>query len=173
MPLGSVADVALAGAMAGWLLLSAACQISSPFERWLRRRDVLSLIPRWCFFAPRPAMHDFHLLYRDRDRDGAVSPWRMVPSCAPPRLLSAVWNPGRRHNKALIDVVQELLELTKLDIDPASVQLTVPYLALLTFVSGLARLDSECETQFAVARSRNGDEGGPEVLFVSALHRVC
>jgi hypothetical protein len=170
----SVAELALAVALGTWLGASVVCQYPSHIERLLRRYDACSLIPRWHFFAPRPSMQDFHLVYRDRSASGGVSPWHEVPAATSHPLASPVWNPGRRHNKALFDAVQALLKLSeRAGGRERELQLTVPYIALLTYVSGLPRLDEPEMTQFAlVASQRQSSTASPTVFFVSGLHAL-
>ncbi len=171
----SAGEEALAAVLAAWWIISAICQAHSPVERWLRARDLLSLIPHWHFFAPRPGQQDYYLLFRDRTRDGVISPWREVTSSQTSRGVSVLWNPGRRHNKALVDVTMQLAQLGQAVGDHlGSLTLTVPYLAILNFVSKLPRIDYECETQFLLMtldRRRPGAK--PEVLLVSALHPLA
>ena len=117
-------------------------------------------------------MQDFHVVYRDRSGTGELSPWRAVPHSPPPRLVYPVWNPGRRHNKALFDVTQALARLVSgVHGDGRELQISVPYIALLTYVSGLRRLESPQATQFALVTSLGRRAtAAPEVLFVSSLH---
>src|SRR5262249_31136977 len=114
----------------------------------------------------------YHLLYRDRTSDGKLSPWREVPGERPQRGIAAFWNPGRRHNKALVDVTLELARLGQAVGDRVeALALTVPYLAVLNFVSEAPRIDCDCETQFLLMTSDRRRRGAkPEVLLVSALH---
>lgn len=171
----SAGEDTLAAALAVWWIVSALCQAHWPVERWLRARDLFSLIPHWHFFAPRPGQQDYYLLFRDRTRDGLVSPWREVAYSQTARGVSVFWNPGRRHNKALVDVTLQLAQLGQaVGAHLESLTLTVPYLAILNFVSRLPRIDHECETQFLLMASDRRRPGSkPEVLLVSALHPLA
>src|SRR5215211_6592353 len=168
----SLADTSLAIFLLVWLAISAICQIPSSLERWLRAHDLLLLIPRWHFFGPKPGTRDFHLLYRDRLSDGRVLPWREVPPSKPPRWVSAIWNPGRRYNKALHDGTQELTKAcSSLSDYTAPIKLTVPYIAILNFVSCLPRSYDACDTQFLIMSSDGYDKASkPTTVFLSAMH---
>src|SRR5215212_2212851 len=173
MPFHGLVDLGLAGFLLSWFAISAICQVPSKLEKWLRAHDVCSLIPRWHFFAPNPGTRDFPLLYRDRLSDGCVSRWREVPLCKPPRGIAAVWNPGRRHNKAFFDITQELTTTSLVLSDrTALIQLTVPYIAVLNFVSCLPRDYDACDTQFLIMTAVGYDKATkPSKVFVSAVHR--
>ncbi|GEM32916.1 hypothetical protein NN3_39230 [Nocardia neocaledoniensis NBRC 108232] len=172
--------VLVAAALLTWFLVSVICQIPRNLERWeagtmqqwFRARDVLGLLPRWHFFAPVPATDNLHLLYRDRMADGQLAPWREIGPRRPAKCVGALWHPGRRQNKALIDITLELLQAgLSLDGDADRIQTTLPYIALLNFVCSLPRDHRPYATQFLVMRSKGSDEN-PEhqVLFVSAMH---
>lgn len=172
-------DVALAAFLLAWLLVAAVCQVpgdvrtwrTSRVDRWVRAHDVLGCVPRWHFFAPRPGTEDIHLLYRDRLPDGRVTRWREVLAPAPPLLVGAIWNPDKRHNKALLDATQELVEVSAMmDGDLDRIQLTVSYLAVLTFVGGLPRPHAPDGTQFLIMRSSGPDR--PEGVLLSAMHHA-
>ena len=65
------------GGLSLWFALSVLNQYRrGALIRPVKRRDAFSLIPTWTFFAPRPGVTDFNILYRDRARDGAFGPWR-------------------------------------------------------------------------------------------------
>jgi hypothetical protein len=169
------ADAALALTFGIWLLLTVATQHKSRLADRVRSTDLSLLIPRWHFFAPNPGVHDFVLVFRDRNVGGAVSPWRQAPtpSTSNPALW-VVWNPARRHTKALIDIANELIVLiNEHAYGRAQLVLAVPYLTLLNHVSSLPRLDVDVSTQFAIAIAQSAAVSGePDVVFVSALHRL-
>lgn len=106
----SVATWGAAGAFAVWFWATAVSNNPTPgFER-LRRLDPHSIIlSDWRFFAPTPAMHDAHLIYRTQDAAGTVSAWRLV--FEPPRRTwwNTVLYPGRRRGKALHDLLTQIL----------------------------------------------------------------
>jgi len=172
----------LAELLLTWFSVSTLCQIPRRFEKWeagraeqwVRAHDVLGFVPRWHFFAPVPTTDDLHLLYRDRLPDGQVTPWHEIGPRRPTKWLGAVWHPGRRQNKALIDVTLELVKSGfSLNRDTDRIQLTLPYIATLNFVCSLPRDHCAHATQFLIMRSKGADENPDHhVLFLSAMHPV-
>src|SRR3954470_12564692 len=98
-------DGAVALALGGWFVVAVLNQFRFRWFDRVRRRDRLYLLPAWTFFAPNPGRSDYHLVYRDRRRDGSLTDWREVPLGAPRRPYSCVWNPRKRARKALSDIV--------------------------------------------------------------------
>lgn len=167
----TAAEIASLAALALWLAVSVAGQVQ-PLSRRLRRWDHLGVIPGWRFFGPQPAQSDPYLLFRDRRADGTFGPWREAPAGHPRRPWRGLWNPGRRHEKALADAQRQLLRHA-LRSSPASWPLSLPYLLLLKYVSDLPRLDDPAATQFALMSSRGGGAAETaKVLFLSDLHPV-
>jgi hypothetical protein len=161
----------------GWLGLSTVFQLPLPAMRSLRRFDLAGLIPNWSFFAPRPGTFDFHLLYRDSLVDGSVADWTEVALVGERHWWHTFWNPGRRGKKALFDMTVHLLQEAGAgegNVEPnRSIQLGMPYLALLTYISGLPRLSASVGTQFLVVISHGYDaEAKPEPLFASDVHGI-
>jgi hypothetical protein len=153
-----------------WLLVSTLCQLPSAIERGLRRHDYAGLIPHWNFFAPRPGMWDYHLVYRDRLADGTITRWTEVDIVDPRRPWHAVWNPRRRQKKSFHDLVTQLMR-NSLELPPDDLVLTVSYLVLLTWVSSFPRSDGATATQFAVVFGYGATSDEPaQPALVSALH---
>lgn len=168
------AELALAGFFVLWLIATAAFQAPSRLQDWLRQSEIFALVPRWHFFAPTPGVQDFTLIYRDQAADGSLSPWREVPVVTVPRQpINALWNPSRRHTKAMLDITKELFQLIAQNQDETEIKLSVPYLALLNYVSRLPRLGVDRFTQFALVMSNSSaTTDPPAVVFVSALHEI-
>lgn len=125
--------------MFGWLGLSAICQIPCGFTRRLRVMDLAGLVPHWTFFAPTPGTCDYYLLYRDDQLlDSSLTAWREISLCDNRRPWHLLWNPRKREKKALFDLTTALLREVQLE-HLETIQLSVPYLALLTYVSSLPR----------------------------------
>lgn len=161
----------LAAGFGGWLAATVACQFNSRLARALRRRDPLLVIPQWTFFAPEPAVTDYHVLYRDEYSDGTHSGW-MELVLDPKPACRAVWNVHKRRSKALFDLVQGLLTL--LADDPrAEVKYTVGYVLLLQAVSREPRGREPARTQFVVVESSGYTPSGPpRVVLRSEPHRL-
>ncbi|WP_070011839.1 hypothetical protein [Streptomyces abyssalis] len=94
---------------ASWLTITILSQHpNTTFDRLRTGDKVGLLIPNWRFFAPTPAQHDYHLLYRTLDTDGEQSAWRSASQINKRKWAHAVWFPGRRQEKAIFDVCGEL-----------------------------------------------------------------
>jgi hypothetical protein len=170
----SVGEWLLACFFGLWLGLTALCQLPTKTSDRIRTWDLLNIIPRWNFFAPRPSTQDFHLLFRDRLVDGTVSPWREVPPARPPKLINPIWNPGRRYNKALFDATQHLAqEVKRYRHNLPGLRISIPYLAILNFVSNLEHSSDATELQFLIMASKGRAAlSEPEIVFVSSLHAL-
>ncbi|SRR6266566_465517 len=174
MVVDSLQGYLLIGFFGLWFALSVASQLPTQLSQRIQKLDVFNMIPRWNFFAPTPGMYDVNLLFRDRLPDGALTRWREVPRSTPPRFINPVWNPGRRHNKAVFDVTRHLADQSSRYRDtPIQVQLSVPYIAILNFVSNLSRPYQACQTQFLLMQSYDrASTNEPSVIFLSALHAL-
>src|SRR4051812_48659631 len=118
-----------------WLGLSGLGQFDAPFITRIRARDHFSLMPRWTFFAPRPGVTDYHLLYQ-LFPDDWPNGWHEEHLADPRTVWGAIWNPLKRNKKALCDSVRSLGQQSK-ELDPSSlwqVQFSVPYLAALSYL---------------------------------------
>lgn len=164
----------LYGLLAGWAGLTVFQQADRP--HWLQEKvDPTAMgIPNWRFFAPTPGRHDFNLLYRNKLADGSLGGWREHSVGVPRRLVQMVWHPGRRLEKAQFDAITQLFQLTDRLADRRRVQLTVPYLALLNFVTNEAEHGADAvEVQFMIAHSAAHEESvEPKMLFLSEWHRL-
>jgi len=156
--------------MVVWLLLSAACQIPCRFTTRIRKFDLAGLIPNWPFFAPVPGTCDYYLLYRDELADCSLTDWREVPLCDDRRFWHVIWNPRKREKKALFDLTAALMGEVSED-KPELIQLSVPYLAILTYISSIPRLYRARGTQFLLMMTDEMSIGTtPEPIFLSEIH---
>lgn len=155
-----------------WLLASAYSQTKGRGVGRLRSHDIFSLIPNWSFFAPRPGTSDYHLLFRDIAADGAPLSWEEIPLADKRSLRGALWNPQKRKTKTLSDVVRGLLVLAQ-DTTLKDYSMTLPYLAILNYVSSLPRPAGRLETQFMILKSEGFfSRDDPKFLFLSNLHSL-
>jgi hypothetical protein len=138
------------------------------FEKFIRRADLLALIPEWRFFAPIPGQHDFYLLFRDRLEDGTISDWQELASLGRRRWWHGVWNPKKRSNKALFDVVQAFTEYVSAG--DRALKISIPYLTLLNHVSSVPRPVSAKFTQFLLMYSHGKSSEEPSVFYLSDFH---
>ena len=155
-----------------WLVLSALNQFGhGKLIRPVKQRDLFSLIPIWTFFAPRPGITDFNVVYRDRSPDGAYSRWCELEPLAPVP-FRAFWNPRKRMRKGLTDVCNSLLRVAARKVG-SRMYVQLPYLMLLNSVSAAPATVPGARRQFAIVRSFGYTPlREPVVLFVSALHEL-
>lgn len=162
------------GAFATWLGLSIFQQADRPHRLALRIDPTAMAIPNWRFFAPRPATFDYSVLYRDRLPDGALLPWREEKFSVDRTLAHTMWHPARRMEKALFDAASELVRIAGDLGDIERIQLSVPYLALLNYVTRQVTHDpAAVEVQFLLAQSAGFDDTvEPRLVFLSDFHAL-
>ena len=163
------AEFILATILIVWFAASVANQLpGSRRTLALYRYDPAGLIPAWTFFAPRPGVTDFAVLYRDACGDDDYTPWRRLSSGARRDPWTALWHPEKRFEKLVTDLVPGLASAYG---DGNRQHLvSVPYLTLLAAVVGAEHDCRATRTQMAIAaiKDRHGS-GEPGVVFVSAL----
>lgn len=146
-----VYGILIVALLSTWFLISAFYQLQMPLTVSIKRRDYFALIPKWTFFAPNPANTDYRLLYRDRLSDGSVTPWQEAAFCREKRLSTALWNPKKRNQKAISDLMRSLLRsFRNSNESAAALQLTLSYIGLLNIVTHLRHNEFSQFTQFAV-----------------------
>jgi hypothetical protein len=171
-----VSDIAIAVVIlyVVWVGATIANQFHSRCPAWIRGLDVFGLIPVWTFFAPNPGMTDYYLLYRDRLPDGSLDNWRKVELKPWENgFRVALWNPTKRKQKALSDMVGGLIRLAK-HRERKGLIVTVPYLLILNFITSRPHSLGTNGTQFMVLE-HGGFAGDPErsrVLVMSGIHRL-
>lgn len=167
--------VAIYGTLSAWMALTLMEQLQKG-TRVNRRIDPLSaMIPNWRFFGPLPAMHDCHLLYRDELKGGKMTAWREVNIVEERRIGHMVWHPNRRREKVLFDATEEMKSHISRERDLRKLQLTVPYLLLLSYVTHSCDHHPESlRTQFLLANGSGYDEESSEPLlfFASDIHSL-
>ncbi|QPP09188.1 hypothetical protein G4Z16_25355 [Streptomyces bathyalis] len=162
---------------ASWLTITILSQHpNTAFDRLRTADKVGLLIPNWRFFAPTPAQHDYHLLYRTLDTDGEQSAWQSASQINKRKWAHAVWFPGRRQEKAIFDVCGELGRLiVRKDVKVAD---SAAYRLLRDFV--IRHLDesdprrvSLTGFQFLVVLySGHDDSEDPQYSFISPFIRL-
>jgi hypothetical protein len=126
------------------------------------------------FFAPKPNVADYFLLYRDYYENRQCTPWREVSSLSPRRRAYAwFWNPEKLVSKSLFDMIQSLgLESRETNTESQRLlQLSVPYLHLLSYVSNVHRWPTPLATQFMIMR-RDSISAQADVIVVSSVHQI-
>ena len=156
-----------------WFTISVAAQAKLRQPKWVRGLEYVGLVPRWTFFAPRPCMSDYHILVRDKLLDGSITSWLEVPIVDDFRLSRMFWNPGKRQRKAFIDLVANLKAECRHLKREQMVQVSVPYLAFLNFVTFLPRSYVPSATQFLLLETMcNLRSQKMTTIAVSAFHEV-
>ncbi|WP_037808412.1 hypothetical protein [Streptomyces sp. NRRL S-1448] len=162
---GATARIAGAALLVGTL----AVQHPNPTFNRLQLKDTFSLLPNWRFFAPEPAMHDYHFFYRTLNAAGETSPWQAVDVIAGRRFQQIFWFPGRRAEKAVFDICSEMLQL--LDKGFPVIVRTPGYAVIVAYLRKRIRAEAAVEVkgfQFALARATGYDTSTtPEMIFVS------
>ncbi|SCK25358.1 hypothetical protein H181DRAFT_01955 [Streptomyces sp. WMMB 714] len=152
------------------LLGTLSAQHPNPLFNRAQKIDIFSvLFPNWRFFAPTPAQHDYHILYRTLDHDGETSPWKMVEVIVGRKLHQMFWFPGRRPEKAIFDIVTELI--TQLDKGFGALKKLPSYRMLCAFLRHRLQEEGKADDvkgfQFTLVRATGYEENDPEVIFVS------
>ncbi|SCK38564.1 hypothetical protein [Streptomyces sp. WMMB 322] len=160
---------------AALLLGTLSAQHPNPLFNKAQKLDIFSaMFPNWRFFAPTPAQHDYHILYRTLNHEGETSPWRMVEVIVGRKLPQMFWFPGRRPEKAIFDIVTELI--TQLDKGFSGMMKLPSYRILCAFLRHRIREDGNAEGvkgfQFTLVRATGYEETEPEVVFVSPYTRM-
>jgi hypothetical protein len=139
----------------------------------LKSFDIFGLVPIWTFFAPRPGMTDYYLLYRDRFPDGTLGHWKEAHLQNRNGLSVSVWNPDKRRGKVLSDVVAALVQLA---VSPSAsvIPVSIPYLLLLNYITSLPHSLAAQATQFMIME-HDGFHNSPErsrVVMLSSVHTL-
>ncbi|MGH9877055.1 MAG: hypothetical protein ACRD5H_05405 [Nitrososphaerales archaeon] len=159
-----------------WFVISVASQFSDKVAAAFPRMSMFALIPAWTFFAPRPGVHDLHLLYRDRAADGTEYTVSYIPTIPGRRWFHAIWNPYKYHNKIVSDCSDSLLEqfhlLKKSAREPRIILLSTPYLMLLNIVMRMPSSTDAVARQFIIAQNTQcASRRERDILFISEFHK--
>jgi hypothetical protein len=172
---GSLTEAAVIAALAVWFGVTLVSQHPNRMFDRLRTLDRFGIvIPNWRFFAPEPAQHDMHVVYRVLTADGGQTAWSEGNSIRERSWVQAVWFPERRRDKAVFDISAELLPL--LGAPGADVTAMPAYRVLREFIEAAVRREhAEAPLpkgfQFALVRGGGYDEAGdPEYLLFSPFH---
>jgi hypothetical protein len=145
--------------------------------------NYFSLIPKWTFFAPRPKTTDYQLCYQDRCvGSGTVGDPVALAFTPNGRIASAlrfIWNPSKRNSKAVIDITSFIMTYKvrhrrRIARDVLVLELYVPYLALLNYVSAHAHVPApEYRRRFVVLQTFGYYRSEqPVPVLESNFHRV-
>jgi hypothetical protein len=171
----TVARQGLYALLLSWAGLTVAKQFRKT-PRFLTRVDPINTaIPVTTFFAPNPGKTDIHILKRDKMSDGAVTEWEEIPLIERRSLRHMLWHPSRRVEKLLPDAVSELTQVALDEQRIEYLQLTIPYLSLLNFVThSCPHPEGAREVQFLIVSSAGFEENEePRTLFASDFHPIA
>lgn len=141
------------------------------FDRVRRLDRTGILLPNWRFFAPSPAQHDFHVLFRTSVR-GLPTPWEEVQPITRRHWLHAVWFPGRRREKGIFDLFAQLTQLEAVT-DLRQLPRTPPYRIMRGLVAERVRAvhagrELPARFQFALVKYSGVDDSeDPQYVMVS------
>jgi hypothetical protein len=170
-----VAPVVITVVLGVWFLLSVLGQFDARVVSRIRSHDHFSLIPRWTFFAPRPGVTDYHLVYQTflNDQPG---PWREEVLADPRTFVGALWNPQKRNRKALVDSVRAFVRMGR-GLEPDALwrlQYTIPYIAVLSYLTDITASEPRTHLRFMILESDGYyAERAPRLLFRSTRHAAC
>lgn len=171
----TVIVIAVCFLLAGWFIVSVLAQLFDGVGTRVPFASTFGLIPSWKFFAPRPRMHDMHLLYRDRftNQTGTLC---CVDTIEDRRWYHLVWNPKKFHNKMFNDIAASLRSSLRYieseDLDTRIIMLSTPYIVMLHQVMRIPhRPDAEAR-QFIIATDKSFEEDPDhKIVFISEFHR--
>lgn len=158
-----------------WLILTVFNQFSSKRWKIFILFDVFGLIPKWTFFAPNPGITDYHILYRERWQNGLYSHWKEIKmNDRDKNYYSALWNPEKRKNKAIFDMVIGLVEhASNYPDEPKILSISLPYLLVLNLINSQDLSTYTEATQFMVMQTHGYfNDREPELVAISAFHRL-
>jgi hypothetical protein len=166
--LGELA-ITLASAYLGLTLVyqyRPAADVIAPYDRF-------HLLPRWTFFAPRPASKDGHLITRYELVDGTMSPWENVEIQAARGRFDPIWNPGKRARKVVSDCINGLKLVQQRHGSGPHLKFYIPYLTFLNLAHNLARGHAKARSvQFAIIETSGRHDRRIWIYFVSELHPI-
>ncbi|WP_324165475.1 hypothetical protein [Amycolatopsis sp.] len=168
-----VGRYALTGLFGSWFFITLLSQDPRRKFEKLRKFDPSGVfIADWRFFAPRPGMHDYHVLVRDQLVDGKHTDWTEICPAEARRWHHALWYINRRVEKVVADSVSGLMDFGRLARKKEDIQLSGSYLTLLNYVTSSVPHHKDADrTQFLVAASDGYDEQEePTILFMSNAH---
>ena len=144
-----LSDFFVAVAVSLWFGLTVLNQLAWPgglVER-VRILDAAATIPIWTFFAPRPGITDYLIVYRNRTVDDTDTNWKPL-QLTRPSLWRFIWNPDKRLDKLVTDCASTLL--AGYNLSERDYLISIPYLVLLRMVEN-AQHDFRAEAaQFGI-----------------------
>lgn len=169
----SAISIVVSVVVMSWLILTVIAQFRSISAR-ISRFDIFRLIPIWTFFAPNPGVVDYHLVIRDRRRDGSLSNWAGINIASERHSTNIFWNPQKRPKKIILDVVQSLIIITAAQRESMGQEIiSLPYLMLLHIAISMPRMNQDSVgRQFAVIQTSGHTQKDLQLAYLSQFHRI-
>jgi hypothetical protein len=168
-------SIGLGVVFGAWFALCVLAHLHSKVRRFFPRLEARGLLPHWNFFAPRPGVHDTHLLFRDVGQDGEVGNLGYVPMIGVRRWYHVLWHPDKFRSKVVSDIASMIPAIRRQahrrDADDRLVMLTQPYVLALHLVMVMPHEPAARARQFILAQHRTvGGEAEHQLLYLSEYH---
>jgi hypothetical protein len=158
--------------LAIWFILCVLAQMSEGVRRRLYRWDLFHLLPNWRLFAPRPMRRDSIYFRRFRLEGGNQTNWQQLDERVGHPYLAAIWNPGARMKKILIDLSRSFMA-GRSDEERFYGMSSPSYIAVLWHFSHDGAPRGANAVQFCIVSARDYDpDCKPAVVFCSPYHRI-
>jgi hypothetical protein len=179
--IGAAVHWLIASILGAWFAVTVANQFDSVRTKSIiQAHDPLGLVPIWTFFAPRPGMSDYHLVYRQVSPSQPMTDWTEIPIVTIRHWSHIFWNPNRRRAKVVSDCMHalgaEVQDARQNSVESPTLQrrllVSIPYLTLLSIVMAY---DAKCVPegayrQFAIVERRDLQAAKITVVLCSTLH---
>jgi hypothetical protein len=141
-------------------------------QRRLSRFDKLGILPNYSFFAPKPLMNDFRVVYKTiAETDGE---WTEIPMYKPFRFMRLCWNPFKYYNKGMIDTCNFLVsEFNALE-NKNFIQVSAHYLNILITISACLKKvsDEPQKIRFAIVCSEGAGIVKIKNVVFASYHQI-
>ncbi|MEO7212101.1 hypothetical protein [Mucilaginibacter sp.] len=141
-------------------------------QRRLSRFDKLGILPNYSFFAPKPLMNDFRVVYKTiAETDGE---WTEIPMYKPFRFMRLCWNPFKYYNKGMIDTCNFLVsEFNALE-NKKFIQVSAHYLNILITISACLNKGSgdPQKIRFAIISSEGAETLKIKNVVFASYHQI-
>lgn len=155
-----------------WLTWTTLHQFQLPFTKRGKVLSAFSLIPTWRFFAPRPLHTDYEIFYRDKDKNGNLTQFHIIPLREEKSFSNALFNPNARKCKVISDSMRSFRTILAKGNDESFLR-SYPYTLLSHFILNLPIEKNFTERQFIIVRVSDifSDSGNRnlDVVFTSPL----
>src|SRR5215467_11033948 len=163
--------------LAAWLGLSILNQIRPAWIRSVKRFDIFSAIPIFTFFAPRPGISDWHILYRDKLVDDTVTDWRELlplPTLTWRKLIIRLFlNPVKRERKIASDMCAFMMRTGPPLKKSKRMLIHLPYLWIALAVAAKPRPVLSIQRQWVFASAtRNNVDVAAKPQYLSPFHNL-